>query len=247
MDNERKYEFIKPFERHGIKFPAERGGGFSQGRHGKCFLSLEADFREFARLYRMKGQDEFIKKWQNQGNDKKDRLYLSREDLHAYIYAYWLMNAKDTLQSKDDPWYWREEYGLRKPVKENADFLDFCTNHLNKANNMLSKPIEDEAPSDLPDFFIGCFNIAKIGSRFPEWKQGIVSADCTPHITYDRWFRDGYDEVARVQKWEFTGNKLIKRQPTLLQRAADRNKKEEIERFIGHKLNQGRGGSDILF
>jgi len=210
MNNERQYTHILPFERHGIKLPNERGGGFIHGRHGLCFLKLEADLREFAKLYRTKGQDEYVKQWYTEG--KRNLLYFSQKDLYAYQKMLDLMHAQST------PWYERDGYGVEK--------------------------IAEDAPFDLPDFFVGYANIAKIGSRFPQWKNGIVSASHTPHIDYEPWFKDEFDEVSRILRWDYVRDedKYFRKEPTLLQEAADRNKREEIEEYRGRPLGEARGG-----
>ena len=217
----------------GLKIPAERvgrAGGVdfftTKKGHGGAYTLIYDNIRGSEARY---------------NNDIKKGIDVSQKK-YWNIYGYeFLSTEKDILAFKK----WTEQVCTKydHPLIEeswNPLWFKFLSSHCGSNNTMFLL-------EDFKDWTIKYLGVSKFGSTFTRDKNkiignrtlGIVSALPTPHI--DLW-----DEILETKypvqqldyylDFEVPTRTFIQKEPTLLQRTANRNAKEKLERILGKEL-----------
>ena len=91
---------------------------------------------------------------------------------------------------------------------------------------------------DFSEFVLRYLNFSMIASlEGYETNTTIITADPTPHITFERWIRAGYN-IIQYSYFDFDvkTKKFIRKQPSPEQNAADENKRIQLEKEYARSL-----------
>jgi len=232
-----KYQFIREFEQDCVQMPKNLGGrSLSKGGHSVAFGSV----RELVGSCNYRHERHI-----EDGEQIPDKIlpgvygfdfWLTEKDVLAYIK--FLSDNADLRQRVNDSWH---ESGLSGYIDELYKQYDHQTAwdkyHQRQESSEYGQLAGVE--SDLfKDFAINYLNIAKIGTHSIYGNKCIVTSDPTPHIRFERWIKDGFHihQLGHLLDFDTEKNEFIRKEPTLMQIIADRNKHDELEEWLGEEL-----------